>query len=79
MLKADAYSVPGDIVILRGAEPTALFADPNTPTIQYKIGTVLPTSFGVVVSSSGPWRCVLWSVPSLVGWLYDGHLRKLKL
>lgn len=75
---SDVRPLPGDVVILRGAQPAHVFFDMLWP--QRKVGTIMPNAMGMVLATApGGWTYVLWSVPCIIGWSYDGYLRKVKV
>lgn len=82
----DTKPKPGDIVLLRGNQPRDVWAVPNSPNVTpeklQRAGVVMPGALGLVVSSAHPdqhrfYSYILWSMPSILGWIEDGFLRKV--
>lgn len=83
----DKKPIPGELVMLRGKDPRAVWSGPNA-----KSGIIMPGSVGLVISTNGEaampnaltpatWRFytyVLWSMPCIVGWIEDGFVKRIE-
>lgn len=70
--------MPGDMVRIRGTTAQPIWAEPGTQ----RAGIVMPNSVGLVISSShqSPHRSyayVLWSIPTVCGWIPDGVMERV--
>ena len=73
----DVRSMPGDFVMPRGGRPIRVYLDCGYDS--GSAGAVSASSIGIVVSTfARAWTYVLWSNPSIMGWIDDGHLRRLR-
>jgi hypothetical protein len=80
----DTKPKPGDIVLLRGTSPRAVWAISNSPTdlkTMNRVGVVMPGALGLIISSAAHkdqyrfYTYVLWSTPCILGWIEDGLVR----
>jgi len=74
----DTRPKPGDIVMVRGNNPLDVWAVPASQ----RSGVVMPESLGLVISAAHVdihrfYSYVLWSCPTICGWVQDGFLRKV--
>lgn len=77
MSKKDGKPLPGDLVMLRGKSPVAVWVEPE----KQRAGMVMPESIGLVIAPAHNdqlrfYTYVLWSMPCICGWIQDGFLRK---
>lgn len=75
----DVRGKPGDIVMVRGASFVKVFQHPSNDTGQVA-QHVSRRALGLIVSvHATAWTYVLWSDPSVLGWVADGFLRTVKM
>lgn len=76
---SDSRGKPGDIVLVRGTHHVVSWgelgqAGGNPDSVRN--GMIPPGALGLIVSIDMPgFTYVLWSVPSVAGWVLDGYLR----
>lgn len=72
----DTMPMPGELVMSRIAGGLTACKEPDNSADA--VGTVTGASLGFVVSSNvRGWTYVMWSSPTVIGWVPDGLLRRI--
>jgi len=76
----DRPPAPGDIVLVRGDEPVSVWSSVSAGellVVRSRLGVVMPGGLGLVINRRRDYTYVLWSMPSVLGYVSDGYLRKV--